>query len=363
MAGSKGPIQTIDLRSAFVPTWARGNTRKKLAIIFSGRGLFKGLGILFLKVVARLKRPFGLADLVLNRFMIRDLAKELKSLDADLIIANDLTALPLAVASKGRSRILFDAHEYSPGQLPSTRQGRKRNAWARYLMRKYMPFCDRMTTVSDGIADEYEKSFSITRPDVIVNAAPFQDLVPVERKDGKILLVHHGISIPLRKIEETIKAMSFLDERFELHFYLVQSDLRYHAGLVSLSKGDRRIVFHDPVPMSEIPVTLNHYDIGIAMFQPITFNIKHVLPNKFFEFIQARIAVAIGPSPEMEAYVRRCELGLIAMDFTAEALAEKLATLSLLDIARYKMNAHRHALELSAGAVMKRFNGIVKELI
>jgi hypothetical protein len=355
--------QSLDLRSTFFPTWGMGSLRNKLAIVFSGRDFFKGLGILFIKAFAGMKRPFALADLVLNRLMIRDLVSRLKSLEADLIIANDLTALPLAVASKGNSRILYDAHEYSPGQQPATRQGRHRNAWASYQMRKYLPYVDRMTTVCDGIADEYTKYFPVSRPDVIVNAVPFQDLEPVERSDGKILLVHHGISAPLRKIEETIKAMCLLDERFELHLYLVQTDLRYHSYLVNLAKGNDRIVFHEPVPMSMIPATLNHYDIGIAMFPPVTFNLKHVLPNKFFEFIQARLAVAIGPSSEMEAYVEKFHLGLIAADFTADALAKRLSALTLSDVASYKKNAGLHAMELSAGTVMDRFKEIVRELL
>jgi hypothetical protein len=355
--------QSIDLRPTYFPTWGKGSLRNKLAIIFVGRGFFKGLGILFLKVFARLKRPFGLVDLVLNRYMIRKLSARLKSLNADLIIANDLRALPLAVASKGRSRILYDAHEYSPGQQPESRQGKHRNAWASYQLQKYLPSCDRMTTVCDGIADEYVKSYSIARPDVIVNAVPYQDLVPVDRSDGKILLVHHGSSVPLRKIEESIKAMRFLDGRFELHFYLVQTDLFYHKHLVNISKDDNRIFFHEPVPLSMISATLNHYDIGIAMFPPVTVNLKYVLPNKFFEFIQARLGVAIGPSAEMESFVKKYDLGVTARDFTAEAMAEKLTALSLSDVIGYKKSAHFHALELSAGTVMNRFKEIVKELL
>ena len=57
--------------------------------------------------------------------------------------------------------------------------------------------------------------------------------------------------------------------------------------------------------MHEIVDTIAEYDIGLFILSPINFNYYHALPNKLFEFIQARLAIAVSPSPEMARIVHR----------------------------------------------------------
>ena len=57
--------------------------------------------------------------------------------------------------------------------------------------------------------------------------------------------------------------------------------------------------------MHELPRMANDYDVGLYLLPPTNFNQRYALPNKFFEFIQGRLAIAIGPSPEMAKLVER----------------------------------------------------------
>jgi hypothetical protein len=98
--------------------------------------------------------------------------------------------------------------------------------------------------------------------------------------------------------------------------------------------------------MQELPQHLNRYDIGVFLLPPTNFNYRYALPNKLFEFIQARLAVAIGPSPEMARLVRQYCCGVIADDFTPEALAASLNRLTGADIDRLKQASHAAAKEL-----------------
>lgn len=311
------------------------------------------------------KSPFGYRVKVLVRrlFSERKMIKLLQSIECDLIIGNDLSGLSVTALAKENRKLLYDAHEYSPGQMGVSRSGVRKNAYAAAVLKEYLPKCDAMLTVCDGIADEYVKNFHITRPDVILNAPYYVSQVPQCKKNEKICLVHHGVAAPLRSLEVLIDMMGLLDERFSLGFYLIKSDYRYYQKLVSCAERNKRIRFFDPVPCPEIPSMLNHYDIGLAFFPPVTINLKHVLPNKFFEFVQGRIGVAIGPSPEMAAYVRKYDLGVVADDFSAEALARALSSLTKDDIQRFKSNAHKHAYELSAEPQMEKLRGIVESLI
>jgi hypothetical protein len=144
-----------------------------------------------------------------------------------------------------------------------------------------------------------------------------------------------------------IEMMRYLDERFTLDFMLVETDPVYMAELREMAREDPRVGFVDPVPMPEICRRLNQYDVGIYLLPPVNFNHEHALPNKFFEFIQARLAVATGPSPEMARIVEKYSLGVVADSFEPRALAEALEHLTDDSIAGYKRASSRAARELS----------------
>jgi len=92
----------------------------------------------------------------------------------------------------------------------------------------------------------------------------------------------------------------------------------------------------------------NSYDVGLYLLPPRNFNQRNALPNKFFEFIQARLAVAVGPSPEMAGLVRRHGCGVVAADFTPEALAAELNSLDANQIVGFKLASNAAAAGLSA---------------
>lgn len=83
----------------------------------------------------------------------------------------------------------------------------------------------------------------------------------------------------------------------------------------------------EPVPMHRIVSFASTYDIGVFLLPPTNFNYRNALPNKLFEFIQARLAVAIGPSPQMAAVVREWNCGIVSDDFTPASLGENLQRL------------------------------------
>ena len=100
--------------------------------------------------------------------------------------------------------------------------------------------------------------------------------------------------------------------------------------------------------MRELASLANGYDIGLYLLPPTNFNHRYALPNKFFEFIQGRLAVAIGPSPEMAAIVRHYGCGVVAPTFEPESLAAELNALDAAAIAGFKHASHRAAAELCA---------------
>lgn len=266
----------------------------------------------------------------------------------DAIVANDIEALPLACRiGAGRARIVFDAHEYAPREFEDSWMWRTFfQRYKTYLCRQYIPHANAMLTVSHGIAEEFARTFGVDAK-VLPNTPPFFDLAPQRARPDIVRLVHHGDANPSRKLERIIDAMRYLDDRFTLDFYLMRNHHEKHyQRLVALAQGDKRITFHAPVPMVSLPETLNQYDVGVYLLDPTSFNNRFALPNKFFEFIQARIAVVIGPSPEMAHFVERYRLGMVSGDFTPRSLANLLSRLTPAELDRFKSNVDVAARDL-----------------
>lgn len=277
------------------------------------------------------------------------LARKLSAEKFDLIIANEIDALPLALEiSGGKCRTILDTHEYYPGQYEHDEIWMKYNGtYVHYLCEKYMSKADAVFAVSEGIVNEFEKTFGV-KPLLLTNAAPYADLNPSVVDENNIRLIHHGASIRARKLELMIELMNYTDDRFTLDLMLIPTDKDYHSELSKLAAGNRKVKFAEPVRTETIPHTINGYDIGLFILPPVNFNYRHALPNKFFEFVQARLAVAVGPSVEMENYVREFRLGIIADDFSPQSMAAELNRLDIDTILKFKQNSHRHAMELSA---------------
>ncbi|MDQ7799227.1 MAG: glycosyltransferase [Candidatus Edwardsbacteria bacterium] len=262
----------------------------------------------------------------------------------DLLIANEINSLPLAVAAAGGAKILFDAHEYYPGSRENTLIWELTfKPYFLHLCRRFLPGTDAFTTVSHGIAGEYERIFKMPAT-VITNASDHAAITPRPTDPSRIRLVHHGLAIPTRKIEDNIEILKHLDGRFELNLvFSHNSDKKYIRHLKNMTRQLSNVVYHEPVEMENIPAFISRFDIGLAYFKPTTFNLKHVLPNKFFEFIQARLAIAVGPSPEMAGIVSRHGLGLVSPSFAPADLAGLLNTLSAAQIDEYKHNSDKAA--------------------
>jgi hypothetical protein len=281
---------------------------------------------------------------------IRDCLSALSHVRADLFLTNDLDALPVALRLARGGKVIFDAHEYAPRQYEDVFQWRLLfQAYSTYLCKTYIPRVHGMTTVCPGIAEAYEKDTGV-KPLVITSAPDYEDLEPnlLDQEERKIRLIHHGIAGPSRKIEHMIRMMDFLDDRFELNLMFIPANPGYIKFLKKLGAKRPSVRFLPPQPMRTLSRYLHQFDIGVSLIAPTNFNYFHILPNKFFECIQARLALAVGPSPEMARIVKEYDLGVVADNFTPEALAERLRNLDQNKINHYKLQSHRAARLLSA---------------
>lgn len=293
------------------------------------------------------------ARLKLNRFEayywaqphVRDAWEKLQGVSCDLVLANDLASLPLAacLADKHGAGLLLDAHEYEPRHF----EGDPvfdfffRPLWD-HVARRHLGAVDAMTTVCDGIAGLYSREYGI-RPTVITNA-PFHDAAPPSpvRADA-IRMIHHGICTKFRGIEAMVELVSRLDERFSLDLMLVAVDPAYFSRVQGLVDEAPRVSLRPAVPFDSIVTTLNGYDIGLCMLPPRTPTLEYALPNKFFEFIQAKLCVCSWPSREITKIIRETGCGRVSDEFEVASMAQVILGMDEGDIARHKEKATQGA--------------------
>ncbi len=294
---------------------------------------------------------------------VRHCLARLQGVAVDLIIANELNTLPIALRLKGKSKVIFDAHEYAPRELEDRFLWRFfLEDYIDYLCRTYLTKADAKITVCEGIADEYRKVYGVS-PLVLTNAPPYYEAARSETRPDIIRMIHHGGAIPSRKIENMISLMDDLDDRFALDMILVPGSATYIEKLKFKARHNPRIRFLAPLPMRELVRFSSSYDVGLFLLEPTNFNYRYSLPNKLFEFIQARLAVAIGPSPEMAKIVQRYDCGIVADDFSPKTLARSLSALDATKIDYYKNQSDKVAKLLSAEQNEKKLLGLAEQLL
>lgn len=298
-----------------------------------------------------------------SRHRMMDLAA-LRDVPADLIIANDIDTLPLALALRGSgTKVLFDAHEYHPLQGEGNRRWMASyHARNTALCKTFMPQADHCFTVSPGIAERYA-ALTGTRPDVLTNAPAFQRQAPALHDQGPIHLVHHGIATRQRLTLDLVHLMDGLGPAYHMHFHLLtDQDPDYARAVLEACAQRSNISVHPPLAPDRICEAIREYDIGVHRLSAHNTNHQLALPNKFFEFIQARLAIAASPSPSMAEIIRADGLGAVAEDHSVEALAKAIRSLDRDRIAACKRQAHAVAFRHSAEGNMRLLRSTVARL-
>lgn len=301
-----------------------------------------------LRISVLLKAPGKIRDWLWLRIIgCGRYESELNVLQPKIILVESLILLPfcLRMAKQSGARVVLDAREYYPREFEKSlkfrifdRPEKKR------LLRKCLPQLSAMSTVCNGLALEYKKEFGIDAS--VVRSTPFYEPIhPCHTVSKPISLVHHGGANPDRCLEKMIDVVKALDGVYTLDFYLVGNP-GYLQSLKDRASSCTWIRFFEPVPFKEINKMLRGYDMGFYILEPTSFNNRFALPNKFFEFIQARLPVAIGPSPEMKNLAEQFEVGVVAKDFAVPSMIEVLKRLQSSEISKMKSNTQRAAEEL-----------------
>lgn len=316
-----------------------------------------------LQIVGRtLPIAYDVLELARARYWITRRAVTLRP---DAVLADDLSALPVAahIAHQTGAKLVFDAHEFSPLEQEAPKFKRLETPNRTYLIRNYGPRADASVTVCAPIAERYAREFGF-QPMVVMNAPKPRTLPDHPVDPARIRLIHHGTYSADRHPEVMIHALAQADKRFELYFMLVGAEaeidaLRHLADQVAPG----RVFFVPPVPPGQVVSEIAKYDAGFYVLAPTSYNNQVALPNKFFDFMVAGLAVVIGNSPAMAQLVRDYGFGVIAPSFDAEAAAAALNALTADQISIMRAQARVAAQAINADTEMAKLIALFKQLL
>lgn len=244
----------------------------------------------------------------------------------DVLVANDLDSLPAnyLVSILRRKKLIYDSHELFT-ELPEL-VNRKfvKNIWLK-TEQAILPNLKYCYTVCGSIARHYLKEYKV--PFHVVRNVPFRkqtlgkQLKNPELQNKKIIIYQGALNIG-RGIETAIKAVKFLENTA----LLIAGKGYFEKDLKELVKKENlqdKVIFLG----SMSPQDLHRYtcmaDLGFSLEEHLGLNYYYALPNKLFDYIQAKIPVLVSNLPEMAAIVNNYQIGEVAHNREPQQLAKQ----------------------------------------
>jgi glycosyltransferase involved in cell wall biosynthesis len=291
-----------------------------------------------------------------------------RSIKADIYLANDWHMLPVArqLARENNARFAYDTHEYAVEEYRyrpdflTTKVPLVRAIEARGLQEAVIT-----TAVSAGIARDMAALHGTERVPVEIRNVPNRvaDLPAPTPTRRRMRVYFHGIITFDRGLEECIRSVPLWRSEF---VFQMRGPIRpeflpaLKAAIIEAGVWERVEILPE-VPMIDLVRAAAQADIGISTPPSTSKHNIYALPNKFFEYIQAGLAMCVADLPDMRSIMDHYDLGVPISAVTPNAIAEAVNTFTPALVDRYKANARKAAAELNWEAEQKRFIQLYEE--
>ncbi len=279
----------------------------------------------------------------------------LLSRKADLLVANDLdTLLPNYLVSRIKNiPMVYDSHEYFTEVPELVSRKKVQGIWKR-IEKRIFPKLKTVITVNDSIAALYEKEYGI-KPFVVRNVSPARkptgtiDRATLGLPADKYILILQGSGINIQRgAEEMVLAMQYISNAILL--IVGGGDvIGKLKEMVRDNKLEEKVIFRPRQPYDELFKLTCAADLGLTLDKDTNINYRYSLPNKLFDYIQARIPVLASPLPEIKKIIEEYGIGDFIDGHDPEHIAKKvneiLANQELME--KWKKNVNFAASKLT----------------
>jgi glycogen synthase len=243
----------------------------------------------------------------------------------DIVHANDLDTLPVAVALKRRmgASLVYDAHELSSEAtglhplISKVRESRER---------RLVHLADAVVTVNPFLAGILASRYRLPPPAVVYNGAASCEHT-ARPAHHPVRLLFQGQFFADRNLEELIMAMPLLRHRALLTLQGwggVERQLRQLVDEIGLRD---TVVFAPPVPPSDLVAEAAAHDVGVISYLPVSMNLKYSTPNKLFDYMAGGLAIVSSDIPAVREVLDDAACGAYIDRTAPNGLADCLARL------------------------------------
>ena len=264
----------------------------------------------------------------------------------EVIVANDLDTLPACklAAKLKNAELVFDSHELFTEVPELVGRDIVKGIWKR-MERMFIPGTKYAYTVCQSIADvyknEYKLDFEVVRN---VGRFRFENELPQREANKKKKIIYQGVLNKGRGLELVIEAMRYLSdcELIIAGSGDIEDELKQLVEKLNLQE---KCIFLGKVPYKELWNYTSTADLGFSLEEDLGLNYRYALPNKLFDYVQARIPVLVSDLPEMSALVEQFSIG----EVVRERIPEKLA-MQILDMLNDEKANQARFINLSIAA-------------
>lgn len=249
---------------------------------------------------------------------------------AGLLVANDLdTLLPNYLISRLKQiPLVYDSHEYFTGVPELVNRKKVQSVW-KSIEKRIFPQLKKVITVNDSIAGLYEKEYGI-KPVVVRNVSAARKIPEIQTRaslglpDNKFILILQGSGINMhRGAEEMVLAMQYINDAVLL--IVGGGDVIGRLkDMVKKNLLEHKVIFRPRQPYDKLFKLTCSADLGLTLDKDTNINYRYSLPNKLFDYIQARIPVLASPLPEIKKIIEQYDIGDFIPGHEPKMIAEKV---------------------------------------
>lgn len=235
-------------------------------------------------------------------------------LKKELLWSNDLdTLLPNYLVSKLFSKkLIYDSHEYFTEVPELIGRKRTRSFWL-FIEKMIFPKLKNVITVNEKLAEIYSQKYHV--PVTVIKNVPFDKRFkdPKTIKFGEAnqkVIIYQGSLNMGRGLELMIDTMPYLKNCILVILgdgYMLQK-LKSRAATLGLQE---KVLFLGKVIPKDLHGFTKNADLGISLEEDLGLNYRYALPNKLFDYIQAKIPVIASDLPLFNNMLTEFKVGEI----------------------------------------------------